>query len=72
MGTQRLDKNRDLFFALIKKQWENQKTRERITASEATWRILSPPIVEKNLKWKRMLMMMMLMMMLMMMMLMMS
>ena len=48
MGTQRLDKNREKFFALIKKQWENQKTREIIAAYEQTWRIPSPPILDKT------------------------
>ena len=38
-----------IFFSLIKKQWENQKTRERVAAPEEDWRIPSPPIVEKNL-----------------------
>ena len=49
MGTQRLDKNGDLLFCTDKKYWENQKTPEIIRASEGTWRIPSPLIVEKNL-----------------------
>ena len=35
-------------FRTDKKQWENQKTRERIAASEQYWRLPSSPIVEKN------------------------
>ena len=30
-------------------QWENQKTRERIAATERHWRLPSSPIVEKNM-----------------------
>ena len=36
-------------FRTDKKQWENQKTRERIAATEGYWRLPSSPIVEKNI-----------------------
>ena len=36
-------------FRTDKKQWENQKTRERIAATEQYWRLPSSPIVEKNM-----------------------
>ena len=36
-------------FRTDKKQWENQKTRERIAATEPHWRLPSSPIVEKNI-----------------------
>ena len=49
MRTQRLDKSREKNRTDKNKQCEHQTTREIIAAYEQTWRIPSPPIVEKNL-----------------------